>query len=133
MFGRLKDWRRIATRYDRCAHTFLAAIALAATITFWLNQSVLSLGPAGSRHLPAANSDRLSRDWLVAAQARRAAHAGRGLRALPGVAVDAAPPLRRCVTAAVADQMGLMDRGELAASGRPDALDPAELRRLLTV
>jgi transposase len=22
MFARLKDWRRIATRYDRCAHTF---------------------------------------------------------------------------------------------------------------
>ena len=23
MFGKLKDWRRIATRYDRCAHAFL--------------------------------------------------------------------------------------------------------------
>ena len=38
MFGRLKDWRRIAMRYDRCAHTFFSAIALAATVTFWLNQ-----------------------------------------------------------------------------------------------
>ncbi len=38
MFGRLKDWRRIAMRYDRCAHTFFAVITLAATITFWLNQ-----------------------------------------------------------------------------------------------
>ena len=37
MFGRLKDWRRIPMRYDRCAHTFLAAITLAATVTFWLN------------------------------------------------------------------------------------------------
>ena len=36
MFGRLKDWRRIATRYDRCAHTFFSAICLAATLTFWL-------------------------------------------------------------------------------------------------
>ena len=36
MFGRLKDWRRIATRYDRCAHTFFAAIVIAATVTFWL-------------------------------------------------------------------------------------------------
>jgi len=27
MFGRLKDWRRIHTRYDRCAHTFMSAIA----------------------------------------------------------------------------------------------------------
>jgi transposase len=38
MFGRLKDWRRIAMRYDRCPHTFFAAITLAATVTFWLNQ-----------------------------------------------------------------------------------------------
>ena len=30
MFGRLKDWRRIATRYDRCAKVFLSAVALAA-------------------------------------------------------------------------------------------------------
>jgi transposase len=36
MFGRLKDWRRIATRYDRCAKTFLSAVALAATVMFWL-------------------------------------------------------------------------------------------------
>ncbi|APF38892.1 IS5 family transposase [Chelatococcus daeguensis] len=36
MFGRLKDWRRIATRYDRCATTFLSAVTLAATVIFWL-------------------------------------------------------------------------------------------------
>ena len=42
LFGRLKDWRRIATRYDRCAHTFFSAICIAATVTFWL--CVLSLG-----------------------------------------------------------------------------------------
>ena len=36
LFGRLKDWRRIATRYDRCAHTFYSAICLAATVIFWL-------------------------------------------------------------------------------------------------
>lgn len=36
MFCRLKDWRRIATRYDRCAHTFFSAICIAATVTFWL-------------------------------------------------------------------------------------------------
>ncbi len=34
MFGRLKDWRRIRTCYDRCAHTFFSAICLAATIIF---------------------------------------------------------------------------------------------------
>ncbi len=36
MFGRLKDWRRVATRYDRCPTAFFSAIALAATIIFWL-------------------------------------------------------------------------------------------------
>lgn len=38
LFARLKDWRRIHTRYDRCAHTFLSAIAFAAAFIFWLNQ-----------------------------------------------------------------------------------------------
>ena len=38
MFGRLKDWRRIHTRYDRCAHTFMTAICIPATAIFWLNQ-----------------------------------------------------------------------------------------------
>ena len=36
MFGRLNDWRRVATRYDRCPETYLSAIALAATVLFWL-------------------------------------------------------------------------------------------------
>jgi transposase len=36
MFGRLKDWHRLATRYDRCAHTFLSAICIAAAVIFWL-------------------------------------------------------------------------------------------------
>jgi transposase len=38
MFGRLKDWRRIHTRYDRCAHTFFSAICIAATVIFRLPQ-----------------------------------------------------------------------------------------------
>ena len=37
MFAKLKDWRRIATRYDRCAHTFFSAICIAATFAFYLN------------------------------------------------------------------------------------------------
>jgi transposase len=36
MFGRLKDFRRIATRYDRLARNFLAAICLAAAVSYWL-------------------------------------------------------------------------------------------------
>ena len=33
-----KDWRRIATRYDRCAHTFLSAINIAASVAFYLEE-----------------------------------------------------------------------------------------------
>ena len=36
MFAKLKDWRRIHTRYDRCAHTFMSAISIAAIVLFWL-------------------------------------------------------------------------------------------------
>ena len=36
MFGKLKDWRRVATRYDRRPNVFTSAIALAATVLFWL-------------------------------------------------------------------------------------------------
>ena len=37
MFCRLKDFRRVATRYDKRADTFLAAILIAATLVWWLN------------------------------------------------------------------------------------------------
>ncbi|GFE49680.1 hypothetical protein So717_14330 [Roseobacter cerasinus] len=36
MFGRLKDWRRVATRRDRYPKVFLSAIALAANVIYWL-------------------------------------------------------------------------------------------------
>jgi transposase len=36
MFCRLKDFRRIATRYDRNAINFLAAVCIAATVSYWL-------------------------------------------------------------------------------------------------
>jgi transposase len=35
MFGQLKDWRRVATRCDRCPTIFLSAAALAVTVLFW--------------------------------------------------------------------------------------------------
>jgi transposase len=37
MFCRLKDFRRIATRYDKLARNFLAGICLVATIIWWVN------------------------------------------------------------------------------------------------
>ncbi len=36
MFCRLKDFLRVATRYDRNAANFLAAVCIAATVAYWL-------------------------------------------------------------------------------------------------
>ena len=36
MFNRLKDFRRIATRYDRLATNFHAAVCIAAVVSYWL-------------------------------------------------------------------------------------------------
>ena len=35
LFCRLKNWRRVATRYDRLARNYLAALALAAVVSEW--------------------------------------------------------------------------------------------------
>jgi putative transposase len=35
-FSRLKDFRRIATRYDKLAKNFLSAVALASIVSYWL-------------------------------------------------------------------------------------------------
>ena len=37
LFCRLKDTRRIATRYDKCARNVLSAVCFIAAIYFWLN------------------------------------------------------------------------------------------------
>lgn len=37
MFSRLKDFRRIATRYDKLARNFLAGVLIAAAVVWWLN------------------------------------------------------------------------------------------------
>lgn len=37
MFCRLKDFRRIATRYDKRADTYLSAVLIVATLVWWLN------------------------------------------------------------------------------------------------
>ena len=36
MWGRLKNWRRIATRYDRLARNYLAGLALVSAVTSWI-------------------------------------------------------------------------------------------------
>lgn len=36
MFCRIKEFRRVGTRYDRNAVNFLAAVCIAATVSYWL-------------------------------------------------------------------------------------------------
>ena len=36
MFNRLKDFRRLATRYDKLARNFLATAAIAALVLWWI-------------------------------------------------------------------------------------------------
>ena len=55
MFGRLKDWcrvaSRVATRYDRWRTVVFSAVALAATVIFWLCQ----MGPYPNQDCPMAD------------------------------------------------------------------------------
>ena len=39
-FCRLKDFRSVATRYDKLARNFLSAVALAAILAFWIRSSL---------------------------------------------------------------------------------------------
>ena len=38
IFAKLKEWRRIAMRFDSCAHAFLSAIQIAAIVIFWIKE-----------------------------------------------------------------------------------------------
>ncbi len=37
LWCRLKDWRRIATRYDKLARNYLSGVYLAASLIYWVN------------------------------------------------------------------------------------------------
>jgi transposase len=37
MFCRLKDFRRVAIRYDKLARNYHAAVSIAAIAAFWIN------------------------------------------------------------------------------------------------
>ncbi len=37
LWCRLKDWRRIATRYDKLARNYLGGVLLAAILIYWTN------------------------------------------------------------------------------------------------
>ena len=67
MFGRLKDWRRIHTRYDRCKHIFMSAITVAAAVIFWLGpQWGLSLGRRTFTHPRGCRRNAVTRTRLIA-------------------------------------------------------------------
>ncbi|WP_371861416.1 hypothetical protein [Acetobacter cibinongensis] len=38
MFAKLKDWRCVVVKYDRCAHTFMSAIHIAASFICYLKE-----------------------------------------------------------------------------------------------
>src|SRR5262245_29378817 len=46
--NRFKDWRRIATRFDRYAFVFLAALSIAAVVTWWVSRVRTLLAPYAS-------------------------------------------------------------------------------------
>ena len=58
MFGRLTDWRRLALRDNRCAHTVVSALCLAATGIFWL--SFMRPDPSATRRASNLKSPRWS-------------------------------------------------------------------------
>ena len=59
-FCRLKDFRRIATRYDRLATNYLAAVCLAAAVSYWE-----PAGPGPSKDLPRISGAYHSRNRLA--------------------------------------------------------------------
>ena len=68
MFGKLNDWRRIHTRYDRCAHTFMSAIYIAATIKAPILCVAVSCAVDG-RSGPLINPERCFRESWVSSWA----------------------------------------------------------------
>ena len=62
LLGRLKNWRRVATRYDRLARNYLAALALVAIAAEWTKRGAYpALGVSGSANKP--NEPEVERGW----------------------------------------------------------------------
>jgi len=62
-FARLKDWRRVATRYNRRPKVFLSACALAAAVMFWL--SILTFLYLRSAKLAPSPAPARADGWVV--------------------------------------------------------------------
>ena len=64
MLGRLKYWRRVATRYGRCPKVFLSVIALAALVIYWLWVMTLSIDSLiAMQRSVIGEIGKLIRDW----------------------------------------------------------------------
>lgn len=96
MVGRLKDWRRVATRYDRYRSVLFSAVALAATVIFWLRSTSLepgiyrSAGNARARDGRRSLSGHRTSPLPIHRRARPTSRCGRGVstvsaRSLPTV------------------------------------------------
>jgi hypothetical protein len=91
MFSRLKDFRRVATRYDKLAVTYDAAVLIAAMVIWWLMlASMAKLSPptrpsAMQRRTTRSNSRR-SR-FAVAEAPVPVVREGRVVRRHPGLAL----------------------------------------------
>lgn len=88
MFGRLKDWRRIATRHDRGAKPVLSAVALDATVILRLRRSMSlgsrDTGPSrGVTWATAGYPTRKAACLAAEAQSTQGLHAGRSTRLWP--------------------------------------------------
>ncbi len=56
MFAKLKDWRRVVTRYDRCADIFMGTITLAAIVILIGSQHIRYGGYGGIAYYHIADS-----------------------------------------------------------------------------
>jgi transposase len=101
-FCRLKDFRRIATRYDKLAANFLSDVALATAVAFWLGMrldpslSCCGFGHNGKRMVPLAT---LQGCQWIDSQAHEA-------RALAGICGCRASSCRKPAVSAAADRGG---------------------------
>ena len=64
-FYRLKDFRRVATRYDKLAANFLSGVAFATALAFWLRLSLEPKDGRAARPRIAAAMSTVRRTWAM--------------------------------------------------------------------
>jgi transposase len=133
MLCRLKDVRRVATRYDRLAATYLAAVHIAAIVAFWLRvrSQILDLRNALSR-APMLTGDNLA-VWEQIGAAWRLCISGHCRRRGHGDVVPwPTPPLYACAARlrpAAGGRAWCGGRSSLHRPREPDRAAPGRHRR----